>query len=116
MKLKIDENLPEELASDLTASGHDCETVSKEDLTGAPDALLLAAAHREGRVLLTLDKGIANVQSCPPRSFSGIVLFRPDSVGRGAVMKFVRGYLPEVLQLELTGRLVVVTARGIRVR
>ena len=116
MKFKTDENLPEELASHLTASGHDCETVAQESLTGAPDDHLLAAAHREGRVLLTLDKGIANVQVCPPESFSGIVLFRPDSIGRGAVMSFVRRYLSEVLQLELKGRLVVVTGRGVRVR
>ena len=67
MKFKTDENLPDELASDLAASGHDCETVAQESLTGAPDDHLLTAAHREGRVLLTLDKGIANVQvhCCP---------------------------------------------------
>ncbi len=37
-------------------------------------------------------------------------------MGRGAVMKFVRKRLPEVLRLELMGRLAVVTGRGIRLR
>lgn len=116
MKFKIDENLPDELAADLTTSGHDPKTVVQERLAGAPDDLLLRVAHSEGRVLLTLDKGIANVRRNPPGAFSGIVLFRPDSMGRGAVIRFVRRHLPEVLQLSLAGRLLVVTDRGIRVR
>ncbi len=116
MRFKIDENLPAEIASQLAELGHDAETVVTERMTGAADSDLLDAARREGRVLLTLDKGIANVQRYAPTAFLGIVLFRPDSMGRGEVLRFVIRHLPEVLEIELRGRLVVVTHRGIRLR
>lgn len=116
MKFKIDENLPQELVSDLADAGHDAETVTKEGMTGAADSDLLLAARREGRILLTLDKGIANIDMFPPRAFAGIVLFRPDLMGRGEALRFVRRHLPTVLELELAGRLLVVTSRGIRLR
>ena len=88
----------------------------KEDMAGVADRHLLEATRHEGRILLTLDKGIANVRMFPPTAFPGIVLFRPNSMGRGEVLQFVRRHLHDVLQLELKGRLVVVTAGGIRFR
>jgi hypothetical protein len=60
--------------------------------------------------LLTLDKGIANPQEYPPGNFPGIVLFRPEASGRGAVLNFIRDRLADVLGLDLTGRLIVVGA------
>jgi predicted nuclease of predicted toxin-antitoxin system len=116
MRFKLDENLPTELASDLAVAGQQAETVVTEGLAGAADSDLLEAACREDRILLTLDQGIANVHRYPPGAYAGIVLLRPDSMGRGAVLRFVRQHLPEVLALELKGRLVVVTGRAIRVR
>ena len=116
MKFKIDENLPQELGSDLAEAGHDAETVEKEGMAGVADRDLLEATRHEGRILLTLDKGIANIRMYPPTAFPGIVLFRPNSMGRGEALKFVRRHLHEVLQLELKGRLVVVTTGGLRFR
>jgi len=56
MKFKIDENLPLALAHHLRLIGHEADTVSDENLAGAPDSLVVAAALREQRVVLTLDK------------------------------------------------------------
>ena len=61
MKFKIDENLPGDLAEDLRQSGHDAATVHDEGLVGVGDQKLVAVAREELRVLLTLDKGIANI-------------------------------------------------------
>ena len=116
MTFKLDENLPAELAWEFAEAGHGAETVVSEGMTGVSDSDLLRALRREGRILLTLDKGIANIRLYPPEAFAGIVLFRPDSTGRGEVSRFVRRHLPEVLKLEVKGRLVVVTGRGIRLR
>lgn len=116
MKFKLDENLPAELASDLRGLGHQADTVFEEGLAGAADPVILAAAHTEGRVILTLDKGIASLQNYPPENFSGIVLFRPEASGRGMVLKFIRERLADVLDLELTRRLVVVGPSRIRIR
>jgi hypothetical protein len=59
MRLKLDENLPAELAADLRECGHDVETVVEENLGGRSDRLILVAAGRERRILITLDKGAA---------------------------------------------------------
>jgi hypothetical protein len=102
---KIDENLPTELADDLRQPGHDADTVLGEGLRGAKDPAVVEAARASDRILFTLDKGIA-----------GVVLFRPDTSGRRAVMSFVRTRLSALLQMELAGRLTVVGPARIRFR
>ena len=116
MKFKVDENLPAEIRDDLRDMGHDAHLVSDEGLTGAPDEVLLEHVRREKRILLTLDKGIADVRSFPPDHYHGVVVFRPATSGRGTVLSFVRRHLSTLLQLEVDGRLLVVTDRSIRVR
>jgi len=75
VKVKLDENLPAKLLDDLRAAGHEADTVRDEALAGAPDAVVLGRVRDDRRVLLTLDKGIANVRAYPPEHHSGIVLF-----------------------------------------
>ena len=89
MRFKVDENLPQELVPDFAEGGHDAETVVQEGMAGVADRDLLEAARLDGRIFLTLDKGIANIDIFPPTAFPGIVLFRPNSMGRGEVLKFV---------------------------
>jgi predicted nuclease of predicted toxin-antitoxin system len=113
MRFKVDENLPQELVSDLAEASHDAETVIKEGMAGVADRDLLVATRLENRILLTLEKGIANIRMFSPMAFPGTILFRPNSMGRGEVLKFVRRHLHEALQLELKGCLVVVMAGGI---
>ena len=116
MKFKIDENLPAELAENLRAAGHDAHTVHEESLNGAADPVVFEHACSDSRILLTLDKGLANVRQYSHQNSPGVVLFRPSSNGRGAVLAFVRGHLRAILALDLGGRLAVVTDRGIRLR
>jgi len=61
MKFKLDENLPQELADDLVRLGHEVDTVHGEGLVGADDTSVLQAARASGRILMTLDKGIASL-------------------------------------------------------
>ena len=116
MKFKIDANLPVELASDLRGLGYEADTVNDEGLQSAADPAVLDAAFVADRILLTLDKGIANLQRYPVRQHAGVVLFRPDTSGRGAVMAFVRERLQAVLKVDLTNRLTVVGPSRIRFR
>ena len=62
MKFKIDENLPIEIIDEIRGLGHEADTVINEGLKGFADPQILAAAKTAGCVLLTMDKGIANVQ------------------------------------------------------
>jgi hypothetical protein len=116
MKFKLDENLPAELVADLQSAGQDAETVIEEGLAGADDSTVANASRTEHRVLLTMDNGIADLRKYPPQDYSGIVLFRPPTQGRGATLAFVRRHLPALLSANLTGHLVVVTDAGIRTR
>jgi len=85
VKFKLDENLPVEVVTGLRGLGHDADTVI-EGLRGAADPAVVEAAFAADRILFTLDKGIANLQRYPVHQHAGVVLFRPDTSGRGAVM------------------------------
>lgn len=116
MKFKLDENLPVELASELRGLGYDVDTVNNEGLRGAADPEVVDAAFAADRILFTLDKGIANLQRYPVHQHAGVVLFRPDTSGRGAVVQFVRERLGKLLEMELAGRLTIVGPSRVRFR
>ena len=116
MKFKLDENLPREFVDDLVRLGHEADTVHGEGLVGADDAAVVQAARASGRILMTLDKGIASLLQYPVHEHCGIVLFRPDSSGRRSILSFVRSRLENLMAMELAGRLTVVGPTRIRVR
>lgn len=116
MRLKLDENLPVELVAELQRRGHDVDSVAGEGLAGEPDPRIVAAASEEQRVLLTLDKGVANLLRYPPGSHAGVVLLRPTSAGRRTAFSFALRHLPRLEAEALAGRITVVTETGIRRR
>jgi len=116
VKFKLDENLPVELVTDLRGLGHDVDTVSDEGLRVAADPAVVEAAFAAERILFTLDKGIANLQRFPIHKHAGVVLFRPDTSGRRAVIAFIRARLNKVLEMDLTDSLTVVGPSRIRFR
>ena len=113
MRFKLDENLPVELALELRAMGHDVDTVADERLCGQPDPAVVEASWSADRILLTLDKGIADVRS---QRRAGVVLFRPDSAGRRTVVSFVCERISRIASLDLKGRVTVVGPTRIRLR
>jgi predicted nuclease of predicted toxin-antitoxin system len=95
MKFKLNENLPRELAEDLLRLGHDVDSVHGEGLVGAQDAAVLEAGRAAGRILMTLDKGVASLVRFPLHRHSGVVLIRPDESGRRTVLDFIRSRLAD---------------------
>jgi predicted nuclease of predicted toxin-antitoxin system len=116
MKFKLDENLPLEIADAFRDSGHEIDTVQSEGLTGASDLKILDRAQIENQILLTMDKGIADIRLFPPSLYPGIVLFRPSTSGRGEVLRFVQQALPDLLSTDIAGHLAIVSPRGMRTR
>ena len=94
MKFKVDENLPAEHAAMLQDAGHEADTVADEQLTGADDAALFEKCQAEGRILLTLDLDFANVQAYPPKSHSGIVVFRSNTQDKPTLIALLKRLLP----------------------
>ncbi|MBW3624393.1 MAG: DUF5615 family PIN-like protein [Armatimonadetes bacterium] len=116
MKVKVDENLPAEVAELFRQAGHEADTVTEEGLSGEPDSVILDRVRREGRVLVTLDVGIADVRVYPPDQYHGIILLRLKNTGRSYVMEFLKKHLSAILQFDLPGHLLIVSENGIRYR
>lgn len=76
LKLKLDENLSERHAAAARDRGCDATTVVGQELCSAADETLLEVARQEGRVLITMDKHLANTIRYPPGDYAGIVLLR----------------------------------------
>lgn len=116
MRLKLDENLPTDLATELAGRGHDADTVVDEDLAGQPDPVIVAAATDAQRILLTLDRGIGDLRRYPPGSHAGVVVLRPASQDPASVLDLVDRLLDTHDLRDLAGCVVIVEPRRVRIR
>jgi predicted nuclease of predicted toxin-antitoxin system len=57
VRLKLDENLPRDLADERARRGHDVDTVLDEHLGGRKDPVVVQAATDDERLVITLDRG-----------------------------------------------------------
>jgi predicted nuclease of predicted toxin-antitoxin system len=116
MKLKIDENLPVEVAEALQAAGHDAATVHGQRLTGRPDLDVAGACRDEGRVLVTLDTDFANVQRYPPSAYPGFIVLRVAHQDK----PYVLAQMPVIIALlerePIDRRLWIVEEARVRIR
>ncbi|MEH1792750.1 DUF5615 family PIN-like protein [Nostoc sp.] len=77
MNIKLDENLGSlRVATWLRLAGHDVATVREQGLTSTPDEELIVICHREGRILVTSDRGFGNRLKYNPSDYSGIIILR----------------------------------------
>jgi predicted nuclease of predicted toxin-antitoxin system len=116
VKLKVDENLPMEVAVLLREAGHDALTVKEQALTGVLDAPLLAVCTQEARALVTLDVGFANTLTYPPGRTAGLIVLRLERQDKAHVLAVVRTLLPVLAQEPVAGRLWIVDERRVRIR
>lgn len=116
MKIKLDENLPLALVGVFRSAGHDTATVPEEGLSGAADGVVLAMATSEGRVLITLDRGFADIRAHPPGSHGGIVVFRLEDQRRIRLENAARRLIESEILENLRRGLAVVDAVRIRIR
>ncbi|MGC7846346.1 DUF5615 family PIN-like protein [Desulforudis sp. 1088] len=115
-KFKIDENLPQELADLLRASGCDAETVWSEGMQGVSDALLIEQCKRENRVLVTVDIGFADIRKYKPKGHPGIIVLRVRDQSRQSMIACFKKVLPALPSVPLAGLLWIVDERRIRLR
>ena len=116
MRFKVDQNLPVEIAVALRDVGHDAHTVYEESLAGTPDPELGVIIQRERRGLVTLDLGFSDIRSYPPRDYQGIIVLRPSSQDKAAVLHLFSSVIALLDDETLIGRLWIVDGRRIRVR
>ncbi len=115
MKIKLDENLPFQLASYLEEPGHDTHTVHDERLIGHEDHEIWEAAQEESRFLITQDMDFSDSRKFVPGSHHGLLLVRLRSPNRRNLI----GRIVELFQKESVGEwsgcFVTATERKIRV-
>lgn len=87
MQFKIDENLPEDVASILSDAGHDAVTVLWQKLGGAEDQKIAQICQGENRILVTADAGFADIRTYPPEVYPGIIVLRLKHLDKNAVVK-----------------------------
>jgi predicted nuclease of predicted toxin-antitoxin system len=116
LKFKIDEDLRAECASILREAGFDAATAAEEKLSGADDSILSARCRAESRILVTLDLDFANVQAYPPKSHSGVVVFRPNAQDKPTLIALLKRLLPVLKQRSPNQQLWIVEQDRIRYR
>jgi predicted nuclease of predicted toxin-antitoxin system len=116
VRVKVDEDLPLAVARALRRAGHEAHTVIEQELGGAPDAVVWQAAQQENRLLVTADKGFADIREHPPGTHRGVVLLRPREDGIRPVMRLLEALLRDHALEQLSGCVTVVSPNGIRVR
>jgi predicted nuclease of predicted toxin-antitoxin system len=116
VRFKVDENLPVEVAAVLRGAGHDAATVADEGVGGSADPDLASLVQREGRALLSLDVGFADIRSYPPSAHHGLVVLRLARQDKEHVLQACRRLVPVLAKEPLAGRLWIVEPNRIRVR
>jgi predicted nuclease of predicted toxin-antitoxin system len=98
----------------LRSSGHDTAWII-ETSPGAPDETILQRANREGRIVLSADLDFGELTVRHELAAAGILLLRIGTLPPGDVLPFFQLHWPRI-EPQLAGCLVVLNARGIRVR
>jgi predicted nuclease of predicted toxin-antitoxin system len=86
VKIKLDENLPERLVSELQLLGHDVDSVRAEQLAGRDDNEVWQAAQSAGRLLITEDLDFSDMHRLTPGTHAGLLLGRLAQPGREALV------------------------------
>jgi len=94
MRFKTDENIHPEVAEYLQKQGHDALTVWDQRLNGRDDPTIAGVCQSEGRALITLDVGFADIRAYPPDQHSGRVVLRLRSQSRASVIAVIHRLLP----------------------
>jgi predicted nuclease of predicted toxin-antitoxin system len=116
MRLKIDENLHDDLAKLLADEGHDVQTVRDEGMSGCEDPVLSQHCRSENRTLVTLDLDFSDIRKYPPEAHAGLIVLRVGNQSRAHVLKVVERILGLLEHETVTGRLWIVTESGVRIR
>jgi predicted nuclease of predicted toxin-antitoxin system len=115
MKVKLDENVSGFSVVPLRAIGHDVESVFQEQLSGADDDAVWAAAQREQRLLVTSDLDFSDVRKFAPGTHHGIVLLRLHTPSRRAIEERILELFRNGDAESWSGCFVVVTDHRVRV-
>lgn len=113
MRLLADENIAPLVIAALQADGHDVAAV-RDFLPGGTDAMVIALARRQRRIILTHDRDFGNVTRYPIRSHGGVILIRVRDIRPPSVLRVLRRALHAVPARRFRNRLAIVNEYEVR--
>lgn len=116
MRIKIDENLPLQIALRLKSFGHDVHTAQYEGLSGCADRVIWETVQRDERFLITQDLDFSDARRFAPGTHHGILLIRMHSPSRLSLIERIEELFQNENVSGWTGCFVVATDRKVRVR
>jgi len=116
MKVKVDENLPQEVANLFRDAGHNAVTVGDEEFGGRPDAEIASLVRREERVLVTLDLDFSDIRAYPPEHYGGLVVLRLGHQDKLHVLEVIARLIPVFTREQPQGHLWIVEENQVRIR
>lgn len=116
LRVKLDENLGRSHVELLRRAGYAADRLTDQGLGGATDEAVWAHVCAEERFLITLDLDFSDVRRFPPGTHPGVLLLRPRSRGRQAVLDALTRVLREHPLDRLRGCLAVADGAHTRVR
>ncbi len=116
MRFKIDENLPVEAASLIREHGYSADTVDDEGLHGADDSRLAQTVKDAHLTLVTLDNDFGNIRAYAPEEYAGILILRPKSQEKPALLALLRRLLALLSARSPAGELWIAEPDRVRYR
>jgi predicted nuclease of predicted toxin-antitoxin system len=116
VRVKLDENLPDSVITILGRVDHDVDTARAEGLRGAKDPAVVAGATADGRLLLTLDRGLGDIRAYAPGTHAGILVIRLNHQSPRAIRDAVERIAVTVDFADLRGCVAVWRDGELRVR
>jgi len=116
MQFKVDENLPVEAAESLRDAGHDAITIHDQQMVGGLDPQIAAVCQSENRAIVTLDLDFSDIRAYPPGDYHGIIVLRPRTQAKPAVLNLIAKLAPLLDTEPLEGNLWILQETGLRIR
>jgi predicted nuclease of predicted toxin-antitoxin system len=117
VKIKLDENIPWDLAPALEDMGQETHSVMSEGLLGSQDPRLLKVCVEEGRVFFTQDLDFARTRDWLKESAGfGVVVCRLNNPSRRALITRIIEVMEAQDLASIVGRLTIVSPSKIRQR
>ena len=109
--------MPADFAALLVKSGHDVHGVIDEGLGGgSEDFVIVLAARREQRILMTFDTDFADIRHYPPGTHPGIIVFRLRDQRWASLAPQARRLLEQGKLEHLATSLAIVSETRVRLR
>ncbi|MGE3167084.1 MAG: DUF5615 family PIN-like protein [Planctomycetota bacterium] len=100
----------------LRQAAHDALTIRDQQMVGQPDPRVALVCQSEQRVLVTLDLDFSDIRTYPPADYFGIIVLRPRSQAKPAVLSLIGQLIPLLDSEPLVGSLWIVQDTGLRIR